>query len=57
MWAARDAVLPIADGRRLAQLLGARFELVEDGLVPVDQPARVAELVAGFVAERSRAAA
>ena len=52
-------MFPIADGRRLAQLLGARFVLVEDsrGFVPLDQPARVAELVAGFVAERSRAAA
>ena len=59
VWAARDAVFPIADGRRLAQLLGARFVLVEDSraFVPLDQPARVAELVAGFVGERSRAAA
>ena len=59
VWAALDAVFPIADGRRLAQLLGARFVLVEDSraFVPLDQPARVAELVAGFVGERSRAAA
>jgi pimeloyl-ACP methyl ester carboxylesterase len=58
-WGARDRVFPVADGRRLAQLLGARFELVPGAgaFVPVDQPARVAELVAGLVAERSRATA
>lgn len=53
-WSAEDRVFPVADARRLAQdLPDARLELVEDAYTfsMEDNPARLAELIAGFVRE------
>ena len=50
-WAADDRVFPVADAKRLAAAFpNARLELIEDSytFVPVDQPARTAELIGGF---------
>ena len=48
VWATEDRVMPPEHGRRLAELLpGGRLVEVEDSytLIPLDQPARVAQLV------------
>jgi pimeloyl-ACP methyl ester carboxylesterase len=48
IWASEDRVMPLAHGRRLAALLPqSRLIEVEDSytLVPLDQPARLAQLV------------
>ena len=50
-WAADDRVFPVADAKRLAAAFpNARLELIEDSyaFVPVDQPARTAELIGDF---------
>jgi len=59
VWAADDRVFPRRDGQRLAELLGAPFELVaaSRSFIPVDQPRRLAELLRAFVAERAAVAA
>jgi pimeloyl-ACP methyl ester carboxylesterase len=53
VWSAEDRVMPPAHGRRLADLL-AQGRLVEIAdsytLIPLDQPARLAEVIAEFVA-------
>ncbi len=56
-WAADDKVMPPAHGRRLAELLPqAQHVEVADSrtLIPLDQPQRLAELVATFVAQTAR---
>jgi pimeloyl-ACP methyl ester carboxylesterase len=48
VWASEDRVMPLAHGRRLAELLPrGRLVEVEDSytLIPLDQPARLAQLV------------
>jgi pimeloyl-ACP methyl ester carboxylesterase len=53
-WAADDRVFPREDGRRLAaDLPSSRFDLVEDAYTfsMEDNPAQLAELIAGFVRE------
>jgi pimeloyl-ACP methyl ester carboxylesterase len=67
VWAAEDRVMPLAHGHRLTELLpDARLVEVDDSytLVPLDQPARLAALIAefcragrGFEHERPRRAA
>ena len=48
----RTRIYPLAHGERLARLLGARLELVEDSYiyVPEDRPDRLAELIGEFLA-------
>lgn len=51
-WASEDRVFPIADARRLEELLpNARLEVIEDSYtyVPEDQPERLVELVLEFL--------
>ena len=58
-WAPEDRFFPLAHAERLAELLpDARVERIEDSrtFVSEDQPARLAELIAGFVREPARAA-
>lgn len=45
LWGERDRLLPVAHGRRLAELLGAEFRVVADSghLVTIDRPTAVAE--------------
>lgn len=54
VWASEDRVMPLEHGRRLADLL-PRGRLVEVGdsytLIPLDQPAKLAELIRSFVQE------
>jgi pimeloyl-ACP methyl ester carboxylesterase len=53
-WAAEDRVFPVADARKLAaDLPRGRVELVEDAYTfsMEDNPAQLAELIAGFVRE------
>jgi pimeloyl-ACP methyl ester carboxylesterase len=53
VWASRDRVMPPEHGRRLAGLLpDARLVQIEDSrtLIPLDQPARLAEVIKEFVA-------
>lgn len=52
VWAQRDRVMPPEHGRRLAELLpDARLVEIEDSytLVPLDQPARLAAEIRGFL--------
>jgi pimeloyl-ACP methyl ester carboxylesterase len=52
VWAADDKFFPVAHGRKLAELMpDARFELVEGSrtFIPEDQPARLVELISGFL--------
>ncbi len=54
VWGLRDKFFPVADAERLAQTLPlARLERVPDArtFVQLDAPARVAELLAEFIAE------
>ena len=54
VWAKEDRVMPIEHGRRLAELLPqGRLVEVEDSytLIPLDQPQRLADEIAAFVAE------
>jgi len=53
VWASRDRVMPPEHGRRLAKLLPqAQLAEVDDSytLVPLDQPARLAQLIRDFAA-------
>ena len=53
-WAPEDRFFSLSDAERLAAIVpDGRVERVGDArtFVPLDQPARVAELIAGFVAE------
>src|SRR5262249_14250681 len=60
VWAAEDRVMPPEHGRRLEALLpDARLVEIADSytLIPLDQPAALAEAIGGFVsAERPRRA-
>lgn len=59
-WASEDRFFKLADAERLAAIApDARIEPIADAktFVPLDQPARVAELIAGFVREGATAAA
>jgi pimeloyl-ACP methyl ester carboxylesterase len=59
-WAPEDRFFKLRYAERLAtEIPGARLERIEDSLtfVPVDQPQRTAELIAGFVREPARSAA
>jgi pimeloyl-ACP methyl ester carboxylesterase len=52
VWATEDRVMPPEHGRRLAELLPqGRLVEVEDSytLIPLDQPARVAQLIREFI--------
>jgi pimeloyl-ACP methyl ester carboxylesterase len=54
-WAPEDRFFKLRYAERLAaEIPGARLERIDDALtfVPVDQPQRTAELIAGFVSER-----
>ena len=52
VWATEDKVMPLAHGRRLAEML-PKGELVEIAdsftLIPEDQPQRLSEAVKAFV--------
>ncbi len=53
VWAAGDRVMPPEHGRRLAGLLpqGRLVKIADsDTLVPLDQPARLAEVIREFAA-------
>jgi pimeloyl-ACP methyl ester carboxylesterase len=55
-WAPEDFAFPIRFAERLAATIpGARLESIAGSraFVPIDQPARLAELIAGFLAEQS----
>lgn len=55
-WASEDRFFRLADAERLAAMVpDARIETIADAktFVSLDQPERVAELIAGFMAERS----
>jgi pimeloyl-ACP methyl ester carboxylesterase len=59
-WAPEDRFFKLRYGERLArEFPNARLELIEDSytFVPVDQPARTAELIAAFAREPAAAAA
>ena len=59
-WAPEDRFFKLRYGERLArEFPSARLELIEDSytFVPVDQPARTAELIAAFAREPAAAAA
>ena len=51
VWAADDRFFPVDHGRRLAELLGARFEVVDDSrtFVSEDQPEQLAALLDDFL--------
>jgi pimeloyl-ACP methyl ester carboxylesterase len=53
VWAADDRFFPREHGRRLAELLRGRFELVEGSrtFIPEDNPAALVELLRAFLAE------
>jgi len=50
-WAAEDRFFPRRHGARLAELLRAKLEIVDDSrtFIPEDQPERLAELIDGFL--------
>jgi pimeloyl-ACP methyl ester carboxylesterase len=55
VWAPEDRVMPLEHASRLVELLpSARLTMVDDSytLIPLDQPRLLADLIAGFVAER-----
>jgi pimeloyl-ACP methyl ester carboxylesterase len=57
-WAGEDKLFPLADGKRLAEdLPNSRLETVDDARTfsMEDNPARLAELIAGFVREPAAA--
>ena len=59
VWASEDRVMPLEHGRRLAELLPqGRLVEVEDSytLMPLDQPARLAQLIDEFARVPSRSA-
>lgn len=59
-WAPDDRFFKLSDAERLAAAIpNARLETIADAktFVPLDQPERVAELIAGFVRETASAAA
>jgi pimeloyl-ACP methyl ester carboxylesterase len=59
VWSKGDLAFPLKDGKRLAADLSAPLEVLDDTrtFIPLDQPDRLSELIATFVAERVGAAA
>jgi pimeloyl-ACP methyl ester carboxylesterase len=59
VWSKGDLAFPLKDGKRLAADLSAPLEILDDTrtFIPLDQPERLSELIATFVAERVAAAA
>jgi pimeloyl-ACP methyl ester carboxylesterase len=59
VWTRKDLFFPEADGRRLAADLDAPLEILDDTrtFIPLDQPEKLADLIASFVAERVGVAA
>jgi pimeloyl-ACP methyl ester carboxylesterase len=60
VWAAEDRFFKLASAERLARdFPDARLERIDDSrtFVPVDQPRRLAELIAGFVRQPASAEA
>jgi pimeloyl-ACP methyl ester carboxylesterase len=53
VWASEDRFFPVEHGRRLAELLDAPFELVDDSyaFMPEDRPERLTELLSEFLTE------
>jgi pimeloyl-ACP methyl ester carboxylesterase len=52
VWAARDRVMPLEHGRRLAEILPqGRLVEVDDSytLIPLDQPAKLARIIREFI--------
>jgi pimeloyl-ACP methyl ester carboxylesterase len=59
-WAPDDRLFKLSDAERLAQAIpSARIETIPDArtFVSLDQPRRLAELIAAFMAEASKAPA
>jgi pimeloyl-ACP methyl ester carboxylesterase len=57
VWASRDRVMPLEHGNRLAELLpqGRLIEVPDSyTLVPLDQPARLAEIIGAFSHDETR---
>jgi pimeloyl-ACP methyl ester carboxylesterase len=54
VWSKGDLAFPLKDGKRLAADLSAPLEVIDDTrtFIPLDQPERLSELIATFVAER-----
>ena len=54
VWTRKDLFFPLEDGERLAADLDATLEVLDDTrtFIPLDQPERLSELIAAFVAER-----
>ena len=49
VWASEDRVMPPEHGRRLAKLLPqGQLAKIEDTLIPLDQPARLARVIREF---------
>jgi pimeloyl-ACP methyl ester carboxylesterase len=60
VWGLRDKFFALSNGERLAEVLPcARLERIADArtFVPLDAPARLAELLAGFVPAPAASAA
>jgi pimeloyl-ACP methyl ester carboxylesterase len=59
VWSRGDRVFPLEDGKRLAADLDAQLEVLDDTrtFIPLDQPGRLSDLIASFVAERVGVAA
>ena len=59
VWTRKDLFFPLEDGERLAADLDARLEVLDDTrtFIPLDQPGKLADLIASFVAERVGVAA
>ena len=57
VWASEDRVMPPEHGRRLAELLphGRLVEVADSyTLIPLDQPARLAQIIREFIAASGR---
>ena len=54
VWTRNDFFFPLEDGERLARDLDAKLEVLDDTrtFISLDQPARLAELIESFVADR-----
>jgi len=58
VWASQDKVMPVAHGRRLAELLpqGQLVQIPDSyTLIPLDQPAKLAQIIRDFTHESSAA--
>ena len=54
VWTRKDLFFPLEDGERLAADLDAQLEVLDDTrtFISLDQPGKLADLIASFVAER-----